>query len=259
MQNIFINLKKLGFTDHEALVYEALVQASPLSATSIAKKCNLARSSVYTTLNILISKGLVSTSFKNEVKQFVAEDFSALESLLKNEKRELDEKEKTLESMKEELQKLERNNANIPEIVVFEGQEGLKRIYLSMLRNAPKNSTLYMLRDEYVWKKEWKFIHDFEWDNLAKRIKTANNISAKLIINNSKTEKEQERYYKNKKHLIYNFLPKNAKLENFAIYIIADMVSILSMENNNLAGVKITNKNIAENFKTIFSSIKDSK
>ena len=87
-------LKTLGLGDHEASIYSTLLSSSPVSATFIAKKCNLSRSSVYTSLNSLIGKGLVGTSFKNEVKQFVIEDVEALQQMVKNEENVL-EKRKT--------------------------------------------------------------------------------------------------------------------------------------------------------------------
>src|SRR6185503_18505948 len=78
MNDLATDLKEIGLNDHEARIYGALLSSSPASATSLAKKCALSRSSVYTTLSLLISKGLVGTTYKNEVKQFIAEDVNAL-------------------------------------------------------------------------------------------------------------------------------------------------------------------------------------
>jgi len=36
------------------------------------------------------------------------------------------------------------------------------------------------------------------------------------------------------------------------MYIMGDVVSIMSMENKNLVGIKITNRHFADNFKNIF-------
>src|SRR6185436_15154103 len=125
MEQIIQQLKKLGLGDHEALVYSALLGSSPASATFIAKKCNLSQSSVYTTLSSLIAKGLVATTYKNDVKQFIAQDYFTLEQLLKKEKNTIDEKFKTLELLRDSFQFFGKSNINIPQVIFFEGQEGL--------------------------------------------------------------------------------------------------------------------------------------
>lgn len=255
MENNEQLLKQIGLGDYEAQIYQVLLTASPANATSIAKKCQLSRSSVYTTLSSLIAKGLVGTTYKNEIKQFVAEDLSALENLIKKEKEVLDKKTSGLANLKKNLETLTNQSLNIPQIIFFEGQEGLKKIYLSMMRNAPKNSALYLLRDEFVWQPEWKFIFKIDWHDRVKRIKIEKNIKTKLLLNSSETEKKQIKNYKNKTGLEFRFLPESKKISGFAIYIIADMISILSMEKNNLIGIKITNKHLADNFKQVFEAL----
>lgn len=53
------------------------------------------------------------------------------------------------------------------------------------------------------------------------------------------------------------YLSEKNQVKEFAIYIIEDVVSILSMENNNLVGIKITNIHMAENFIKLFGSLWD--
>lgn len=255
MEEIIQQLKKLGLGDYEALIYATLLSSSPASATFIAKKCNLSRSSVYTTLNSLIAKGLVGATYKNDVKQFIAQDHSTLEQLLKKEKGNLDEKFKILELLRDSFQFFSKSNLNIPQVIFFEGQEGLKKIYLSMMRQAQTKSVLYLLRDEFVWQPEWKFIFEQDWHERVKKLKIEKNINTKLLINNSKTENAHIKFYKSKRALEYRFLPSKNSIKQFAIYIIGDIVSILSMEKNNLVGIKITNQHFADNFKNIFETL----
>ncbi len=255
MEQIIQQLKKLGLGDYEALIYTTLLSSSPASATFIAKKCNLSRSSVYTTLNSLIAKGLVGTTYKNDVKQFIAQDHSTFEQLLKKEKGNLDEKFKILELLRDSFQFFSKSNLNIPQVIFFEGQEGLKKIYLSMMRQAQSEATLYLLRDEFVWQPEWKFIFEQDWHERVKRLKIEKNIKTKLLINNSKIENAHVKFYKSKKDLKYGFLPSKNSVRQFAIYIIGDIVSILSIEKNNLVGIKITNQHFADNFKNLFETL----
>lgn len=255
MEQIIQQLKKLGLGDYEALIYATLLSSSPASATFIAKKCNLSRSSVYTTFNSLIAKGLVGTTYKNDVKQFIAQDHSTLEQLLKKEKGDLDEKFKILELLRDSFQFFSNSTLNIPQVIFFEGQEGLKKIYLSMMRQARLKATLYLLRDEFVWQPEWKFIFEQDWHGRVKRLKTEKGIKTKLLINNSKIENTHAKFYKSKKELEYESLPSKNSVKQFAIYILGDIVSVLSMEKNNLVGIKITNQHFADNFKNLFETL----
>lgn len=249
------SLKALGLGDYEALIYEILLSNSPANASLLAKKANLSRSSVYTTLSSLIAKGLVGTTYKNEVKQFIVQGFSPLKNLVNEEKSLVDNKLKILDKIQDEIKILTNKNINIPQIIFFEGQEGLKKIYKSMMKEAEDNETMHIVRDEFVWDNKWQFIFKAEWHNKIKAIKKEKNISTKLLINDSKLEKEKKSFYSSRKNTDFRYLPKNKSIKQFAIYILGDIVSILSMENNNLIGIKITNQHLANNFKIVFDNL----
>lgn len=248
-------LEKLGLSRNEALVYAALISHSPAGATYLAKKCSLARSSVYTALNSLTSKGLVATTYKNEIKQFVAEDPGVLGEVLQKEKREAEKRIDLFEKEKVILESLKADWLKIPNIMIFEGQEGLKKTYMSMMRDIEPGSEMYVLRDEFVWHPYWHFIFEEEWHKKVKEIKTEKDIKTKLLVNNSKEEREHQRLYEQRKGLDVRILPKAHNLEKYALYISGDTFAMLSFEKGNMVGVKVTNKNLAENNKKIFESL----
>ncbi|MFA5927592.1 MAG: helix-turn-helix domain-containing protein [Patescibacteria group bacterium] len=248
-------IEKLGFTKNEALVYSALVEKSPSGASLIARKTNLSRSSVYTALSDLQSKGLVSTTYKNEVKQFIVEDYNVLEQMVEKEKAAIDQKFQLVKNLKEQFKILGNQDLSIPQITFFEGQEGLKKIYLSMLRQAKENETMLILRDEFVWSKEWSFVFDREWHDLVKHFKVERGIKTKLLINDSATERDKAKYYQTRNALEFRLLPKSTVIKEFAIYVVGDMVSILSFESGGLVGIRITNQHLAGNFSQIFASL----
>lgn len=255
METIIEQLKKLGFGNNEALVYGTLLQSSPSSATHIAKKNNLSRSTVYTTLSALIAKGYVGTTYKNDVKQFIAEDVSILQQALVREQKHIETKNRLIQELKEKTQVLRNSSLQIPGIIFFEGQEGLKKIYLSMMRRAAPRSTLYLLRDEFVWRPEWNFIFDEEWQSRVGRWKKEKNIRTKLLVNPSVHEKAHGALYRTKRGLEYRFLPPETTMDAFALYILGDTIAILSIEKNNLIGIQITNMHLAQNFVSVFKGL----
>ncbi|MDB4984158.1 MAG: Transcriptional regulator, TrmB family [Patescibacteria group bacterium] len=252
MQHLAPQLEALGLGDYESQIYAALLEQSPMGAALIAKKCNLSRSSVYTTLSVLISKGFVGTTHRNEVKQFFAEDLSALQASLDAESKKITERKKILSGLESTIGQL-RGMVSIPKITVFEGQEGLKKIYRSMLRESNPNETFHIMRDEFVWQPDWKFIFDKEWHVSIKAIRKEKNIATELLINDSTEEKKHSTYYKSRKGLSVKKMNKKDTLKNFALYILGDTASILSFEQNHLVGIQITNRTIADNMKKLFS------
>ena len=121
-----------------------------------------------------------------------------------------------------------------------------------MMRKACPGSTLFLMRDEFVWSPDWSFIFEQEWHGKIKKIKQEKNMKTKLLINDSVIEKNHASFYKKTKGLSVAKLSKKAIVNQFALYIIDDMVSILSFEKNNLVGIHMVNASIANNFKTIF-------
>lgn len=253
-------LTNLGLSDYEARIYDILLQKSPAGASYLARKTNLSRSSVYTTLNTLIAKGLVSTSYQNEVKQFTAQGYSSMQSLLKNELETAQTKINLLSSLENKFQLLSKKDLHLPQIMMFEGKEGLKKIYMSMMRQSSPEDTMYILRDEFIWHKNWQFVFANDWKQRIKKIKKEKNLKTKLLVNNSPLEISQKDFYKKRKELKVRYLPEKSFASDFAIYIMNDIVSILSFENNNLIGIKITNVHLAQNFTKIFHQLwQDSK
>ena len=124
-----------------------------------------------------------------------------------------------------------------------------------MLRQAGENEIMMIVRDEFVWQDDWQFVFKNDWHDKVKRLRQEKNIKTKLLINNSPLEKTKVAYYKSRKALTYKYLSGKDKVNNFAMYIIGDTVSILSTENSNPVGIKIVNKHLAGNYKILFGCL----
>src|SRR4051812_35540836 len=101
MDPLRVSLARLGLGGHEARVYAALLEHSPAGAALLARKCGLSRSSVYTTLQSLIGKGLVGTTHHQEVKQFVIESHGALTDLMRRELQQAEERVSLAEQLRD--------------------------------------------------------------------------------------------------------------------------------------------------------------
>ncbi len=246
-------LEELGLGGHEPAVYAALLEQSPASAAWIAKRCGLSRSSVYTTLGVLAEKGLVGTTHKNDVKQFVAGGAGALLEVLRHDQVRAEARVKRAAGLVETLARLTETSVNVPQIAHFEGAEGLKRIYLAMLRGAPRGATMSILRDEFIWQPAWAFVFEADWRARVRRLKADKAISTRLLVNRSAVERKHAAFYKARKHHERRYL--RIAVERFALYIVDDTAAILSFDQANLVGIRIVNRPIAANLGVLFESL----
>lgn len=129
-------LERLGLSGHEPAVYGALLERSPAGATWIAKRCGLSRSSVYATLAVLVGRGLVGVTHEQDVKQFTTGGATALLEALRSQQREATARVERASQLVDALARIGSVGENEPQVIHFEGAEGLRRIYLAMLRFA---------------------------------------------------------------------------------------------------------------------------
>lgn len=245
-------LKDLGLSGHEPAVYATLLEG-PVGAAVIARKCGLSRSSVYTTLNALTGKGLVGTTHRDEVKQFVAEGPGALLDLLKREEEQAQSRVKLGQALGEQLARLGEARSPLPQVTHFEGQQGLKRIYLAMVREADAGASMCILRDEFIWQPEWSFIFEDEWRARVRRFKAGKQLSTRLLINPSPQERKQASWYRSRPQLERRYLAK--PVSQFGLYLVGDTVAVLSIEHHNLLGIRIANRHLAGNFTSLFEGL----
>jgi len=123
-------LQEIGLTENQANVYLALLELGQTLASQISEKTKINRSLIYTILQELIDKGLVSYFIQNNKKIFKAAEPLELLEILK----EKEEKIKTimpkLEMVKKPLEK--------EKVEVYKGKEGLKTVLNDILRNCEK-------------------------------------------------------------------------------------------------------------------------
>jgi len=126
-------LKNLGLSNHEATIYMALLQRGSLLAGKIASITKINRSLVYTILNNLIEKGLISYAIRENRKYFKAVEPEKFLDILKENKLKIKKQE---ENFKEILPKLKNLHAVEKEqkVEIYRGKQGLKTIFEDVLR-----------------------------------------------------------------------------------------------------------------------------
>ena len=166
-ENIRDALEKFGLSDNEIKVYISCLQLGSSSVTRIAEKANVYRTLTYEVLKSLLEKGLASYVIKEKKKFFEATKPKQLIHIL-------DEKEKIIEKVLPDLEKIYKIAPKKPAVTLFEGKEGMKAIFEDILttkKDFYALSTVRYLKELF----QFYFPHFVE-----RRVKAG--IYAKLIV-----------------------------------------------------------------------------
>lgn len=129
------DLLKLGFSEHEASIYLALLDVGQTGAGAIIKRTGLHRNIVYETLNKLISKKLVIKVLRKNVAQFRTTDPSRITAELQS----------NLTLAEDIIPKLMKRSKSKNDIIIWDGIEGFRNYSIAMLEKMPKGTILHVL------------------------------------------------------------------------------------------------------------------
>jgi DNA-binding MarR family transcriptional regulator len=122
MEDLIEQLKNLNLSDKEARVYLSLLELGPSTPYKIAKRARLKRPTAYVIAEELVEKGLIIQVTGEKNKLYVARSPEAYFEDVEN-------KFKTAKRALPELMALQRKTSEKPNILYFEGVEGMKQAY----------------------------------------------------------------------------------------------------------------------------------
>jgi len=133
-------LQDFGLNEKEARLYLAALELGEASVQRLAKKSKIKRTTVYDTLEALKDKGLIFSSLRDKHRYYTATDPRELEQ-------KLEEKKVGLRAILPELLSITNLIDKKPKIKFYEGDEGLKEIYLDTL-NYPEQPIWAWVTDD---------------------------------------------------------------------------------------------------------------
>ncbi len=126
----------VGLKEKEADVYLAILSLGQGTASKIARKARIVRTTAYDILSSLFDKGLVTLTGKEPKQEYVAESPDNLkiyiESELKKIQTDLDGAKNILIPQLKSIHNLN----NRPKVLFYEGKEGLERVYEDTLTSS---------------------------------------------------------------------------------------------------------------------------
>lgn len=232
----------LGFTPKEARVYMAVLELGETDATSIAKKAEMKRTTVYNILPELVSSGLIKKSLSRGKTRFYVESPKNLETLV-------EEKAQTVKSIIPDLTGMQGDFFNKPRITVYEGAEGMREIYKDFINSSlPGDIVLSYAgtRDHYKYLSK-DFLTEFIHKRVARRVRLRliagkSSLSEELKSNGGKFLRE----VKTIEDADFDFVGE--------VIMCMNRVAFISYKENYL-GVVIESKEIAAMHRAAFNSL----
>lgn len=237
-------LHNLGLSQKEVRIYTAVLYGSPLKTSQISRETGIPPQSVNSTLSKLIERGFIEQGSEGGVKRYYADPRSLL-TLIDRRSQILNKERRELEKEMPKYLELEGRSKKFPRTTYYEGKEGQKRLFESMLdywnKGAEKKLRAYGIqkfpKDMEGYLKEW----------VKKR--HALGVKSQVIIGNG-----PEEYSITGKSNEFGRVVKNIDIgpQRASLHVLGDRAYAFSFENN--VGVMIEERAIVNLLKDIFDN-----
>lgn len=235
-------LQSAGLSERESRVYASALKLGKGSIEKISKEAGLQRTTAYNHVESLIKKGLISTTNENKRTYYVAESPEHLLQYISKQKQDLDDSEATVKKQLPSLLTEYNQDGSKPVARLFTGIDGVRTMREEVLKMEGKVLLVATDLDKFLD----VFPDETERNNFTKRRKRRK-IKTRMLYTSAnppepgKYAPEEVRRVDEKK---FPF--------SFDIYIYDSTVAIASLEKNNIWGVIIEGKAVADSMKTLF-------
>jgi len=231
-------LRKIGLSDGEITVYNAILDLGSSSINSIHERVGIERRNIYDILNKLIGKGLISYITERGKRTYQITHPNKIISYIEEQEHGLEETKKDIGMMLPSL--IARFESEKPEIraEVFRGKEGIKAVFEDML-NYEENRFIgggwYIVHElPYFWA-------SYNRRRVEKKVKWFN-----LVRHELRKEATPEG-----KYIWVKFLPKEFSGNPNVIFIYGNKVANVLWGKEFFAFL-IESKEVAENYRRYF-------
>lgn len=222
-------LNDLGLSEKEAKVYFTSLSLGPTTILALSRVAEIKRTTIYSVVESLKQKGLMTIEVTGFKKKFVAEDPEKLESILEI-------KRKRLHKALPEFSALYNQDNGGNFLKYYEGLEGVKNAYEGVIRDIkPHEEYLAWGNVEKWFELDKEYFRDFVERRAKLRIKT------RLLVYDSPTGREWLKYSRNF-NVEVRLLSKNSQIttnivitpQRVLIHQLAPPILCIAIENKNI-------------------------
>jgi len=128
MEALVKELGLFGLSEKESCVYLASLELGPAPVQDISHKAKVNRATTYVMIESLMGRGLMSSFVRGKKRFYASESPERLRSVLRLQRRELEEKEEELEKIYPKLSGLYNAEGAKPQIRYLEGEDGVETV-----------------------------------------------------------------------------------------------------------------------------------
>ena len=239
------DLRRIGLTEGEIKVYEALLELGECTKTALAKQSGIAPSNIYDVTNRLAEKGLISKVEKNGITHFSPANPKRIIDFIEQKEKEIEkEKDFVNQLLPTLLLKFKEVKEKI-NIEVFQGWSGMKTIFEDLLEECKKEDQNYVFGAS---KGESETQADMFFLKYSK-MREQKGIITNIIFNEElRQRKERIGFFTESKKYNVKFLQQSTPAE---IMLYKDKTCIIILTKEPLV-IRITSKEVMQSFKQYF-------
>jgi len=237
-------LKEIGLTEGEIKTYLALLKIGKNSTGFIAKESQVSRSKLYSILDKLEKKGLVSHVEENGVMYFIASEPAKIKDWIKTKEEQIKKLENEFEKFLPQLDSYNQESQKVQKVSFYQGLKGLTTAHEHLYQKLKKGDEYYYLG---IPANQPETHHLYWQRDHERRVKEG--INCKLLFNKD-TSKEIVKNRNKYKGCDARYMTTNIKTPSYFL-IYADTVMVAIASKNPIA-IEITSEEIANSFKEYF-------
>ena len=232
-------IEQLGYSPHETSVYLAALELGPSTATDIANKAALPRTTVNLVIKSLHEKGLLNAFLRRRSKLWSAENPERLVI-------SLHESEAALKTILPELQSLRHDTGVKPTIRAYAGPQEIKQIMNDIIETKHHVSAIVSW-DDWVTTLGKSFVDNFI-ENRYRHYLKIHLLTPKTKLSMALKQKDSQEMRTTQ------FLPESIAINN-SNFIYGNKVAIISLNKKRPVGILIEDEDIHHTMEILFESL----
>ena len=236
-------LQKIGLTEGEIKVYQALLNLGECTKTALVKEAGIAPSNIYDITDRLIKKGIISKVLKNGIAHFSPANPKHILDFLDLKEKEIEKERDIVNEILPTLLAKYKDSREKINIEVFQGWNGLKTIFEDMIEVCKKGDKNYIFGAS-KGDSEKADIFFLKYS----RMREKKGIFTNIIFNKDMIGSKRVDFFQKSKSYDVKFLNQTTPTE---IMVYKHVANIIILTKEPLV-IRISGKEIASSFKQYF-------
>ena len=242
-------LEELGLSAKETELYLYSLRNGRQTASTIAKRTGIARSTVNFVFDQLIQKGFANKEVQEKTTYFQVVEPESLEYILLERSMRSKKQLSDLKDLLPDFKKIKNPNPLLPKVTYY---EGLDSLYRTLEDCCSRDESVYFISSHNNMHPQVREFVERVYIPKSKKHKNKN----KMILSDGETA----RAYLKKAEGVYDevlFIDPKSNPFKITLAVHGNKVDMISYDASDLSGVVIENALIAEHMRVIFNIVKN--